>query len=192
MKKLFLSVLSLLLIVPLYSQTLAYRHDEDSYVQVATNYYYEGKGAFLIDVNPRTAVSLFYHLQKDNGEEIFNLDFLLKTYHLEFSFDKNAKVYIKTFQDKLITLHQKYTNEEIRKDREQVSDHSDSFYYYVYPSYFISKDDLQTIMNEGIKKMSFMTTRGYHVLSFENDTLGKIITDEYNILLGKSDFTEGF
>lgn len=192
MKKFFVTALSLVFACPVFSQTLAYRHEEDASLQVGTNYYYEGKPALLVDFNPRTAVALEYALNKDNGEELFQLDFLLKTYEQEFSFDKNANLYIRTFNDKVITIHQLKECGTIKRERERVSEGSDSFYYYVYPDYAISKEDLTALMDEGAKKLSFMTTRGYHTLEFEKDTIGSILKREYNLLMGKTDFNEGF
>lgn len=192
MKRILSFVIFFLLAFPLFAQTLAYRDEDDSHVQVGTNYYYEGKGGLLIDFDPRTAVALEYVLHKDSGEEIYSLDFLLKTYELKFSIDKNANVYIKTFQDNVITLHHSQTCIEVKQDSKRVSDRSDSHYYYIYPKYIISKEDLQTLMNEGIKKLSFMTTRGYHVLNYEKDTIGTILVKENELLLGKTNFSEGF
>lgn len=192
MKKTILLCVSILLALPVSSQTLAYRKDTDLLLSIATNYVYEGKPAFLIQFEPRTAVSIMYVLRKDNGEERFRLLFRLQTYELEFSFDENAGLYIKTFQDNLITLHQVHSCEDVNRSHKRVSDRSDYFYYFVDPSYDISKEDLQKIMTEGIKKISFMTTRSYHTLEFENDTLGKIILAEYELIMGKSDFSKDF
>lgn len=192
MKRIVFAALFAFLFIPLYSQTLGYRHEKDNQVQAGTNYYFEGKSAFLVNFNPRTAVALEYLFDKDTENEVFSLDFLLQTYELEFSFDKNANVYIKTFQDRVITLHQTKGCGEIKKDRKRVSDRSDSFYYYVYPEYIIPKEDLTALMNEGVKKLSFMTTRGYHTLNYDNDTIGKILAKEYDLLLGKTNFEEGF
>lgn len=194
MKKTILLCASILLALPMFSQTLAYRKDTDLFLSIATNYCFEGKPAIWIQFEPRTAVALLYTLRKDNGEEKFCLSFRLQTYEQEFSFDENAGLYIKTFQDNLITLHQVHFCEDVNKSKshKKVSDRSDSFYYFVDPSYNISKEDLQKIMTEGIKKISFMTTRSYHTLEFENDTLGKIILTEYELVMGKSDFSKDF
>ena len=194
MKRSLSFVSTFLLAFPLFTQTLGYRDKVDSYVRVGTNYEYEGKGGLLVDFEPRTAVALEYILHKDTGKELFMLDFLLKTFELEFSIDKNAYLYIKTFQDNVITLRQAFARPELRKDVERVTKRSESqyHYYYIYPGYNISKEELQTLMNEGIKKLSFMTTRGYHVLNYEKDTIGAILVKEHELILGKTDFSEGF
>lgn len=186
MKKLLFTPIFLLFSLPLFSQSLAYRTENDSILQMGTNYHYEGK----TDNLRATAVSLEYLLKKDAGEEFFLLNFVLKAFKLELSFDKGSNLYIKTYKDNLITLVQIDTYYEIKRERELLA--LNRFYYKVYPRYNITKDDLQKIIKEGIKKMSFMTTAGYYNLSFEEDSLGEIIRNEYNLLLGKSDFTEGF
>lgn len=195
MKKPFVLTLVLFIFFPSFAQSLAYRHDKDSYLQMATDYKFDSTPSLfsmIHKIKQRTGVSLVYHLNKESGKESFILDFLLQTYKYEFSFDKNSNVYIKTFQDNLIILQQREPFHSIKTKRELIDDDPNMFLCSVYPSYFISKEDLKTIMEEGIKKMSFMTTREYYTISFEEDSLGKIIKDEYNLLLGKSDFTEGF
>lgn len=181
-----------------FSQTIAYRNEDEAALEIATNYLFEGKvsltSLFFNDLKPKAGVALAYKLDKISGDEFFSLDFVLKTYNLEFSFDKGANVYIKTFQDNVLTLHQTldYSSINAGKETKKVSDRTSSKFYFMFPKYSITKEELTLIMREGIKIIMFMTTRGYHTLKYDKDDLGDIVSNEYSILLGKSDFTDGF
>ena len=174
----------------MFSQSLSYRDDNESSLLVGTNYGLEGKETLV--PRRRIGVAVAYQLDKKSGEEYYWLDFYLRTLNQNFTIDMNSNLLIKTFQDNIIILQE--TGKEIDKSREKLNPNSTSeFYYYILkPSYKISKEDLQKIMDEGIKKTWFMTTLGYFDFKFEQNTLGQIITEEYNLIHGKSDFSSDF
>lgn len=190
MRKLLLVIFLFVFALPLFSQNISYRDETDNRLLVGTTFCYESKGALLVDFKPRTAIALSYNLYKDTGEEYFMISFALQTYEHEFTFDKNAPLYIKTFQNSIVVITQLL--HDVQKDKKRVNDKSDAYYYFVYPSFVISKEDLTSLMQEGIQKLSFMTTAGYHTLTYENDTVAAILVKEYDALMGKTNFDEGF
>lgn len=179
-----------LLAFPMLAQSLGYREEDDNSIKMGTNYYLEEKGLF--SVGPQIGVALEYVLNKETGEEVYSLDFLIETFEREFSIDKNANLYIKTVKGNVITLHHLQTNTEVKKESTRVGDRSNSSYYRIYPHYLISNEDLQTLMNEGVQKLSFMTTAGYFTHNYTKETIGAILVKEYELLHGKTNFDEGF
>ena len=187
MKRLLFIYLFLLLSMPIYSQTIGYRNDTDQRLEIGTDCIFEGRNKLFFDHGPWTGISLGYNLDKDTGKEVYLLHFSLITRD-QFTFDKRANLYIKTFQDKVIIADQLITNVTTKS---KTTDNS-RIYYFSYPSYGITTKDIQTLMNEGVKKLSFMTTSGYHELNYEKDTIGVILKKEYDLLHSKTSFDEGF
>lgn len=165
----------LLLSCPLFSQSLATKEEEDGCLTLITNFIYDKTGLLSLGSN-LNGVSLCYRVDINGGNETFALRFGIETISSEFSFDKNANLYLKTFSDKVVILQQLLSCEEVPKDNAQEYNH-------VYPMYTIAKDDLVSIMNEGIKKMLFMTTKGYYPCNYGKDIVGENIRKEYEFLL---------
>ena len=193
--KRFLSIAILfLLTIPLTAQELISRDENDLYTFVSTGFSYDRSGGFIVPID-RTGIALTYLLDKKSGVENYILFFELETVDESLSVDQNAFLYIKTFQDNIITLKQLKPHYEINKHQscriKEVG--KGSFYVYsIFPSYTISKEDLQIIMNEGVKKFAFMTTATIYTIVYKEDVIGKILVKDHELIHKNVDFSEDF
>ena len=184
MKKLFFLVTTLLMAYSSFGQSIGYRTESNGILNVGTNY--------LIR-NHEVGIALNYAKFLNTSEERWKLSMIYIWAGTEYNFDKDSKLLIKTFSDKVIELSQKIDCQSVKREREcPISGDYSYFYIWRYPDYDITSDDLHTIMNDGIKKMRFETTRGMRDVLFEKDIWGNLIKSEYDLILGKSDFSSGF
>lgn len=176
---------------PAFSQSLSFRKEDGSYLQIATKFQYDYSAINLLkDLSERTGVALAYVLDKNTDEKQYFVSFLLET-EKRFSFHASSKLLIKTFKGSNIIL------KELLEGGDALSmniNHAASVIKYsIIPCYKINLDDLQLIMNEGIAKMQFMTTAGAYIRHYDKeDLLGEKLLQEYKFLEKKSDFESGF
>jgi hypothetical protein len=193
--KRFLSIAILfLLTIPLTAQEFISRDENDLYTYVSTGISYDRSGGFIFPIE-RTGIGLAYLLDKKSGAENYMLFFELETVDMELSVDQNAFLYIKTFQDNIIALKQLETCDKInmRKSvRIKEVGKGDFTVCSIFPSYTISKEDLQIIMNEGVKKFAFMTTATIYTIVYKEDIIGKILVKDHELIHKNVDFSEDF
>lgn len=187
MKKIVVAfALFLLGAVSLNAQSLAYREDTEESLSIGTNYIAEDKY--------RLGVSLSYFVNKKSNQEVWSLNFSIYTRNVQLDVDKDARLLIRTFGDKIVELTQ--YNESPKRDYQSLGynqyKNMSEYDYQVYPSYLISLADLKILMSEGLKKMRFETMRGMLDINCERDVFGVDIWAEYNLIIGKTDFGEGF
>lgn len=187
MKKIFVAfALFLLGVVSLNAQSLAYREDTGESLSIGTNYTTEDKY--------RLGVALNHFVNKKSNQEVWALGFLIYTRNIQLTVDENARLLIRTFGDNIVELTQYI--ESPKQDYQSLGynryTNMSEYDYQVYPSYSISLADLKILMSEGIKKLRFETTRGMLDIDCERDVFGVDIWSEYNLIIGKTDFGEGF
>lgn len=183
MKKLILFCLCFVILTPVFAQEIAFRTDNDNVFSIGANYMIE-KG--------NVAVGLTYMIDKNTEEETYQIAMATISYELAFSFDKGAKALIRTFAGNIIELSQIKNCHDIGRESKRAYSGSSTYYYYCYPYFEVSHDDLKTMMQEGIQKIRFETTIGMIDYSYEKDELGKLLKKEYDLILSKSKFDTDF
>lgn len=186
MRKLIITVLAALSTTLSYGQTIGYRNESNNSLTIGTNYSVMGR---------ELGVSLNYYLNKSTKEERWLLCFILYSRNEPLSIDQGAELLIRTFSGTVIELKQNDNCYDIKRERDypyQASGNYNVIDYLVYPGYFIDGKSVQILMKEGIQKMRFETTKGIRDLKWNKDVYGGIITSEYNLVLGKSDFGADF
>ena len=183
MKKLILFCLSMIILTPAFAQEIAFRTDNDNVFSIGANYMI-GKG--------NVAVGLSYMLDKISEERTFQIPMVTISYELAFSFDKGAKALIRTFSGSIIELSQMKSCYDIGRDLKSAYSGSTSYYYYCYPYFEVSHNDLLIMMQEGIQKIRFETTIGMKDYSYEKDELGGLLRKEYDLIFSKTKFDTDF
>lgn len=183
MKRTLILLLSIALATPLFAQKIGIREENEELLHIATNYELP-KG----DI----AIALEYLHNKLNNEDSYYLHLYLVSYELPFSFDKGAKALIRTSKGSIIELEQLTNCYDIKREHQLSSARYSTYYYYVFPKYGISRDDMELIINEGIAKIRFETTIGMRDYTYDSDALGKMLKAEFDLIFKKTDFSADF
>ncbi len=173
-------VLSVLLSLPAFSQSIGFRKDTDESLKIGTNYMLQGH---------QLGVALVNEVNKQSKEETWQIDLIVYG-STAFKIDRGARLLIKTFSGTVVVTEQLIDCYNIKSEIEYPA--TGVTRYSVYPIYQISNEDLQVIMKEGIQKLRFETTRGIYDATCDKDYYGEIVRKEYNLIKGKSDFEAGF
>lgn len=159
---------------------IGFREETAERLAIGTNY----QMVNMAD-NKQLGPSVSYYWNKKTGKKDFYLGFWMRMkYENRYTMDKNAKVLIKTKSGNVVTL----TNKEDRVRRESDSNN----YYSVMANLLISESNLKKLIDEGIEKVRFETTRGFVDYYSKNDALAATISRAYQLVLGKSDFGADF
>lgn len=186
MKKLLLATFAVLVGTLSQAQSLNSRKDTEESLSIRTNYLVEGQ---------QLGVSLDYVLNKATNEEIWGLSIVLYSRNVRFNVDKGSKLLIRTFSDNIIELKQIKEFYHIYQRKEYPYERANDYNttdWLLDPYYFIETVDLEKIMNEGVKKMRFETSKGMKDLEWEKDVFGQMVLSEYNLILEKSNFEKDF
>ncbi len=192
-------LICLLAFIPIASmaQKVKDRIEDDKSLSLGTDYQ---------RLNSHVNMKLCYYLDKSTGEEMYSLDFVL-TYSApnSFSFDKGAPLYIKTLKNNIIVVHEIISNDDVNFNRGSISTNSNAGLiaqtigafiptdpYYLGCSYFITPEELSTVIKEGVKGIYFLTTAGYMIVSINNNIMGTTLEKQKAVLLFKSDIQAGF
>lgn len=170
MKRLIITSILACIACVCYGQSLGYRKDNARCLAMGTDYSAAGR---------QLGVSLNYCLDKATNEELWRLDYILSSQDEPLKIDRGAKLLIRTFSGTVVEMKQNRTCYELRLEKTYREKD-----YLVYPEYYIDGGDLLVIMNEGIQKMRFETTKGMKDLQWEDDVYGRLIRSEYNLILG--------
>ena len=186
MRKVLITVIAALITTITYGQSLGYRNDTKDKLHVGTNYtVFKGE----------LGISLNYTVLKATNEKEWMISVVLYSRKERLGIDQGAKLLIRTFKGTVVELKQLNDCYNIKVETEypykSLRDY-ETVDYLIYPDYLITEDNLQIIMNEGIKKMRFEITKGLKDLVWDNDVYGKVLISEFNLINGKTDFDSGF
>ena len=131
------------------------------------------------------APALCLIVKKKSNIEQFRLDFTLDPSYI-FTFDKGSHLYIQTTTGNIITLENRIGLEDV-------------IYTYnffkgsqVTPQYLIPYKELQLIINEGIAALRFESTSGLLDFYSTQNTVGRAIKAEYDLIRKTIGFDSDF
>lgn len=167
----------------IFAQNLARRTENDITLQAATDYWRKAGSI---------GVALTYELNKPVKEETFLLSLWVISKDLKFAIDKKSKMLIRTTRGQIIELEQTTESPEQQSKYLGLSGGVSHYYYYVYPDYLITRQDLETIMKDGVSKIRLETTVGMMDYPYSVEIVGEMLTAEYGLIFNNKNFDTDF
>lgn len=180
MKRLVIVVLSLFVGLHMSAQNLVYKTDNER--------------EYEIGVKPEQVknlgVALSHSLDKTTGASRWTIIFNVIGWETPFNFDKGSILLIRTCGGSVLKLYQVLDCHDVLLP----SKHDDIVgrLYRAQPRFNISQEELDILINEGIKKLRFDSTAGFMDYAHEHDYIGTILKKQKKIIIAESDFNRGY